>query len=153
MKKSSQIISVFICLSIILSVGIQAQESFQKIKLDRHYSFDSKSKSKVKEVKVEITKGYNYLKIEAKSHIVAGQLKIEIFNPKGEKKGMFDLGDFSKEDEDLTEVSGEISKTFLGPMTGVWKIKIMPKGCAGILNLSTMKDLLTPQMIMDELHK
>lgn len=143
--------SYYIILALLIcSATLMGQDTFQKVSLDRSYSFDSKTKTS--EVEVEITSEFNFLSISARSEISEGKITIEIYNPKGKSVGNYELGDCS-ESENISEIRGRMSKSFPEPINGKWKIKIAAKNCKGRVWLSTNKNLMTHEKMLDVLTK
>lgn len=106
--------------------------------------------SKTKEISVEANKRSNILMISVTCNIEYGSVTIELYDPKGAKKGNLSVESISNEkgtskkrgEENYIyeHVSGKIDKTFPKPLAGKWKIKIIPKNASGHINISSNQD-------------
>lgn len=96
---------------------------------------DSKSQS----VKVMVNQA-NTLFFNVAGNVSAGNVLIEIFNPKGQKEGELSLehrhGSNAKPEPFSGSTSGSLNKIINAPQTGEWVVKIKPKKSKGHLHLS-----------------
>jgi hypothetical protein len=84
------------------------------------------------------------LTIKISSMVVGGELTIEVYDPTGEKFGNYSIGgqnsikaNYGKSDLVKGEsVLGQITKTVEFPITGNWKVLIIPKNAKGSLDIT-----------------
>ena len=83
---------------------------------------------------LNVTEKTSSLGLDINCKVLLGSLKIEIYNPKGEKQGEFAVESQLKEklplnyDESLNRelVEGKIEKIISDPIAGKWIIKLIP---------------------------
>lgn len=95
---------------------------------------DSKSRT----VKLNVTQA-NTLFFNVAGDVSAGNVLIELFNPKGQKEGELSLEhrkSNAKDDVFSGTTSGSLNKVINAPETGEWTIKIKTKKSKGHLHLS-----------------
>jgi len=135
MKKSVKIMSS--CLVVIFALtSLSYGQDEVKIRRTQKLHFDDESKKA--EIKVEVTKEYNYVVFDIQSQLYKGEIKVEIFDPNGDKQGSFTVkaddgtvsGDNTRAE---SSVRGQMAKVFGKPLNGEWKIKADPASAIGDL--------------------
>ncbi len=105
-------------------------------------SIELRGTSDIREIKIEVTdEGCNF-SFDLSGEIQHGSLKIEIFDPKGKKRGSFSTGiqtennlvkpENQKKSNYEERIRGEIMQQ--NASSGVWIIKIIPTNAHGNLN-------------------
>lgn len=97
------------------------------------------------EVTIPISDNKVALSILIASIVWAGELTIEVYDPTGEKLGNYSVGSqnsikTNKTGSDPTKketVTGQITKTVEFPITGNWKVLIIPKNAKGTLDIKS----------------
>jgi hypothetical protein len=157
MKKSLKIFGV-LGTALILSAGVcSAQvagtvtvqgfpiEVKDKVSIQRKALLRFAGESKASEVKIKMTDEYNYLKILINSNFSSGQITVELLDPKGEKRGEYNL----KSNEMIItgsnttvqeEVSGNLQKDFFNPLKGEWIIRAIPVSAEGTINVMIIQE-------------
>lgn len=152
MKKSLKLLSGTILLLFIVSsfsLGQVDQTDFtteRKIQLN---NFSGKKDVKIN-VNKELLKGNEegehldkptfVLNIHISSSIVTGDLSIEIYDPKGIKKGKFSTSAETDKTETVRfreEVNGKINKKINFPMKGDWVVKVVAENTNGVVLISS----------------
>lgn len=129
-------------ISVSLLVMIMAVSSFSFGQVGFSFGQDVTKISKTKQLqfnketeKVEITistsKAFNKLSIQLNAQLLYGEAKFEIVDPKGKTRANFTI----KTDDQNTNVksttitrqaTGNLTKSFINPIIGDWKIRISP---------------------------
>jgi hypothetical protein len=115
------------------------------VSIQRKALLTFKGESKISEVKIKMTDEYNFLKIMISSNFRAGQITVELLDPKGEKRGEYNLksneliitGDNTTIQE---EVSGNLQKDFSNPLKGEWIIRAVPVAAEGTINVMIIQE-------------
>ncbi len=141
MEKKIRIISIMIILLVISSIGLaqeapKANSSQGYSKLERSNSLLFKNESKISEVQVSISDEYNFLSLNIVCSLTAGELLVEVVNPKGEIKGNYTVINNSvitmgKNTESKETVNGQMEKRFRNPSIGNWIVRVKPKNATG----------------------
>ena len=93
--------------------------------------------SKPKQVTVFIKQKTKRLELNISSAVRKGKVKIELYNPKGILKGNFTVG--TQLDSNQNEiVQGNIKKSLKEPLSGNWKIKIIPVVATGDIMIKSV---------------
>jgi hypothetical protein len=116
-----------------------------QISIQRKALLTFKGESKATEVKIKMTDEYNFLKIMISSSFRSGQITVELMDPKGEKRGEYNLksneliitGDNTTIQE---EVSGNMQKDFNNPLKGEWIIRAVPVAAEGTINVMIIQE-------------
>ena len=112
-------------------------------KIVRSRSLELKNESKNTEVKVNVSKEYNYLRINVGCNLRQGEVHIRIFDPSGELKRNLTIktgSNLSKGDNTTIQesVNGEIEKAFRNPTDGDWTIRVEPTDATGNVGIQTI---------------
>ncbi len=147
MEKKIRIISLMIILLMISSIGlaqeapkVNSSQGFSK--LERSNSLLFKNESKISEVQVSISDEFNFLSLQIECTLTAGELLVEILNPKGEIKGNYTVINNSvitkgKNTESKETVNGQMDKRFRNPKVGDWIVRVKPKNATGTVKISS----------------
>ena len=116
-----------------------------QVSIQRKALLTFKGESKATEVKIKMTDEYNFLKIMISSSFRTGQIAVELLDPKGEKRGEYNLksneliitGDNTTIQE---EVSGNMQKDFNNPLKGEWIIRAVPVAAEGTINVMIIQE-------------
>jgi hypothetical protein len=116
----------------------------EDIKISRHRQIEFKNESKSSWTKVSMTDEFNYLVFKIAATLDQGSALIEIFDPKGEKKGGFTVkSDGVKTGPKSTtkeQVRGELVKNFRYPANGDWIIRTKPTDAVGRVDIMILQE-------------
>lgn len=93
--------------------------------------------TKASEILVEVPEGTSKLSLRVEGSIEGGKLAVEVFNPKGERTGHFNLS-AQVESAKKEVANGNFSKSLVNPQIGEWKIKIIPENVNGMIHIESM---------------
>lgn len=148
MEKSIKTIFGFLFVSFLFASVTIAQE---RTSFNLHRKVELKNDSKPKEITIEINEKKCRFNLRIRSTIYAGEVKLEIYDPKGNKQGNFQIGcqveaDFAlnelAEDKTLETVIGSTAKLVEDAMLGDWKVKIFPKNAVGNVMIEFNQDVM-----------
>ena len=128
------------------STGTAATSDREQLQIHRASSLRFENESEKSEVKVNMTGDYNLLLIQIASSFESGKVTLEMIDPKGEKRGSFNL----KTDDPIVVkgknttskemVSGNLNKEFQNPLKGEWIIRAIPVDATGSINISITQE-------------
>ena len=133
MKKSIRKSFGTALLLVALVSGSFAQDYY---KMEGSKLFQLKQESSPSIALINVSEGYNYLKIHVVGIIQTGQIQCEILDPAGEVKRTFNIicSDEVIKGENTgyqSDVKGEMEKAFRNPALGKWEIRVIPKNAVG----------------------
>ena len=136
MKKSIQF---FACLFLFTSV-LQAQQYGQKscsaITLNRTIEFDGSSEAE--NIIIDVSEDTGKMHVGINSTIKSGFLTVELYDPKGNKKGNFSIESQQNTNDKKKEmVCGQMQKHIDDPMKGKWVILLTPSKVKGDVSICT----------------
>jgi len=134
-----------------VSVNLLLGQSNKEIKQIDHTEFtllktiNLNGESDQIEVNIPISNRKIALSLTISSSVWAGELTIEVYDPTGEKLGNYSVGSKKsiQTNKAVTEptkndsVRGQITKSVEFPMTGDWKVLIIPKNAKGTLDIKS----------------
>ena len=132
-------LSTFIFLLVFGVNGFAQQQGqcYNGITMTRNIQFNGSSDSE--QIKVEVSDDTKDLNLNVNGTIKSGYLTVEIFDPKGNKKGNFSIeSQISASDTKKEMVCGQMSKQIKDPMKGNWIIKLTPKNVVGDITINSM---------------
>ncbi len=106
----------------------EIRESFASATTTLDRNFFLEKDSKTEEMIVDIPPKSSKFDLKIFSTVLNGKLTIEIYDPKGTKLGNYTVGLQSNSEKKTT---GRITKYFKQPVSGAWKIKIIPEQATG----------------------
>ncbi|MEO5601548.1 MAG: hypothetical protein ABIR06_11545 [Cyclobacteriaceae bacterium] len=115
-----------------VSVDTSTVRSDTRVTLQREITLDKDSKSE--EVILKIEDDVDRFELIINSKVITGNLKIEVYDPKGNKQGTFSVGT-QLNGEKSERVNGKISKSLKHPQSGNWKVNIFPTKATGIITI------------------
>ena len=151
-KLLCRFLTTFLCLFVITSF-ISGQDA-TTFNLERQIILNGESENI--EILLSVSEQDNTLNLKIQSKIREGELTIEIYDPKNEKKGNYSIGsqvkntqsnsnktDMDKELELLgtligvrkESVQGTITRTIKDPVKGNWVVKIIQKNVKGLVTI------------------
>lgn len=147
MKKSIKVIGILI-LIMVASYSIGWAQEAPTIERQEYTEMESsktlhfKNESKKAEVQIKVTDEFNFLLIEIQGTFKEGETLIELFDPKGIKKGYFTIKTETniskgKNTTVMEMVSGKLAKHYRDPIKGDWLIRISPKMAVGYININS----------------
>ncbi|MBN1926523.1 MAG: gliding motility-associated C-terminal domain-containing protein [Prolixibacteraceae bacterium] len=141
MKTITFILCIFVCLSTTTLSG-QVQKNKvssyknQETKVDLQRNIRLENDSKPEEIIINIEKGARGFELMISSQVKIGKLTIEVFDPNGIKEGTFSVGtQLNSEKQEIA--NGNIRKSFTEPLSGNWKVKIIPTKATGNIRIQT----------------
>lgn len=105
-----------------------------RVNLERKISLESNSKSE--DIILNIEENFDRFELVINSSVTAGDLKIEVYDPKGKNQGIFSVGT-QLNGEKLERVNGNINKSLKDPQSGHWKVSILPTKATGTITIQT----------------
>ena len=110
------------------------KDSWTKVNLQRTIQLEGDSKSV--EVLINIQSNVQRFEFSINSSVHSGKLTIEVYDPKGTKRGNFTIG--TQLNSELEETAnGDIRKSLFEPHSGDWKVKIIPTKASGTIRIRT----------------
>jgi hypothetical protein len=85
---------------------------------------------------LNIEEDVDRLELVINSSLTAGNLKIDVYDPKGNNQGTFSVGTQLNADK-LERVNGNIKKSLKDPQSGNWKVSITPREVTGTITIQT----------------
>ncbi len=115
-------------------------EEYTEMESSKTLQFNNESNPA--EVKIPVTNDFNLLIIEVHGTFQRGETLVELFDPKGNKKGFFTIkteSSISKGSNTavMEKVSGKLAKHYRDPASGDWLIKISPDKAVGYIKINT----------------
>ncbi len=115
------------------ALQIELEKNYEQ-KLDTNISLDKEAE--VKEIPLELEREVHALFWNVSSGISSGIISIELYDPNGVKQGDFSLNGPSRtRDRPHKDVHGSMNKQFKKPLTGQWKIRIIPRDAKGFVSI------------------
>jgi hypothetical protein len=140
MRNKAIYLSICVSLTTVAGWGQQSDQvnvgssKFQtRVDLHREIKLDNTSESE--DIILNIDVGVDRLEVIISSIITSGNLKIELFDPKGASQGTFSVG--TQLAKKIERVKGNINKSLNDPQAGVWKVTVVPKYATGNLVIQT----------------
>lgn len=105
-----------------------------KVEVEREIRLERNSKSE--DVILSIERGVDRFELVINTSVTAGNLKIKVYDPRGNSQGTFSIGkELSAEKSERVQQS--IRKSLEHPQSGDWKVSIMPVDVTGTVTIST----------------
>lgn len=128
MKKSIQLL-VFIC-----AIVLYGQQSFAQdctsVNTSRNIELDGSSERE--EIKLNVAEDVKHLHLFINSTISTGFLTVEIYDPKGKKRGYYTVESQMNSNAKKKEtVCGQMQKQISDPIKGDWVVRLIPKNVKG----------------------
>lgn len=141
----NQIVCLAVCVSLSFATWGQQPEtkvpaqapsakSDTKVSLQRNIKLERDSKSE--EVILPIEDDVDVFKLIVTSSVTAGNLKIEVYDPEGNRQGTYSVGT-QLNARKPEHVNGNINKALKDPQTGNWKVNIVPAEATGTVTIQT----------------
>ncbi|WP_299116638.1 hypothetical protein [uncultured Winogradskyella sp.] len=135
MKKSIQL---FLCL-FLFSALIQAQQrqldSCNSTSTNRTIQFDGSSEQQA--IIIDVSKDTNKMHVSINSTVKSGYLTVELYDPKGNKKGNFSIESQVNTSEKKEQVCGQMQKHIEDPVNGKWTVLLVPNKVIGDVSICT----------------
>ncbi len=120
---------------ILSSKKSSSEKSISRLRLQETHKIDEKSKTEEK-VFININEKKQNLHLMISGELSQGEMTIEIYDPKGIKRGNFTVG--SPDKTHKVFVKGNFAKTIHDPQQGKWKIKTIPKKAKGTVKMQSI---------------
>ncbi|MFC2120707.1 hypothetical protein ACFLTI_03840 [Bacteroidota bacterium] len=157
MKKTIKLLSGTLILLFVFSSFTIGQTNETDFTTRRKISFHNNSETREVKINVDkdlisgdegidpgILKPTFTLNINIIGEINSGKISIEIYDPKGVKKGKFSITAEKPDPDNKTymrdQVSGKIDKKISQPLKGDWLIKIIPEKAGGDVVISSSQN-------------
>jgi hypothetical protein len=150
MKNLFQVFSGTLLILCLSANSVSGQTNKQTGQIDRtefnlHKSISFNGENEKIEILIQVSESNNVLKLMISSIVFSGELTIEVFDPTGEEQGKYSVGSQNSlkttgktyNPTQNETVSGKISKLVESPITGDWKIIVIPKNVKGSLNIDS----------------
>ena len=108
--------------------GLMAQD-YSKVEGGNQLQF-SEQKSEVASFEIDVTEGYNYLKILVKAKVTNGNLLCEILDPKGKVIREINIetsANTGNHNNFSSMMVGEMQKSIRMPEKGKWMVRLSPE--------------------------
>jgi hypothetical protein len=108
--------------------GLMAQD-YSKVEGENQLQFNEQ-KSKVAFFTIDVTEGYNYLKILVKAQVQEGNLLCEILDPEGKlirEINIVTSANTGKHNNFSSMMKGEMQKSIRMPEKGNWMVRLSPE--------------------------
>jgi hypothetical protein len=130
MKNLKRTIPITSLLFLLLAISTFGQANQKRLSIQTDVSFNGQSEAT--DLKFPVLQIAN-LNMNIESHIIQGELTIELYDPQGEKQGNFTIGSptFSSKES----VRGSLSKRITNPAKGDWIVKFIPKNASGAIEI------------------
>jgi len=92
--------------------------------------------SKIEKVNVDILEETIHFSFSISCNTRAGVVKVEIYNPKGEKVDNITVKNLIKKASLVENVNGQLNKKIKYPDKGIWVIKIIPNNSIASISIS-----------------
>ena len=92
-------------------------------------------KSVVQEISVEVEPNTNGLQLNINCRLDYGKVILELYDPKGKRRGKLSLGGSSTQ-QNPQEEEGKLESSFYDPLAGAWIIKVTPTLASGSVSLN-----------------
>ncbi len=130
---NKQVFSI-ICF-LVISFSSLAQESESAFELRRTILLEQDSNPE--EVILTMPENTKRFRLQIGSTISDGELTIEFYDPNGKKQGNFTVGTQMKS-EKREIVKGNIHKSWQEPLSGDWRVRIIPFETTGEINIESV---------------
>ncbi|KAA3618362.1 MAG: hypothetical protein DWP94_14580 [Flavobacterium sp.] len=132
MKKSIQLL-VFIFAIVMCTQATFAQDC-TSVNTSRDIELDGSSERE--EIKLNVDADVKQLHLFINSTISTGFLTVEIYDPKGKKRGYYTVESQTKSNAKKKEtVCGQLQKQISDPMKGDWVVRLIPKNVKGKISI------------------
>jgi len=127
---------------LLISISTFAQKKEVKIRVPSESNLLLERQIRLKDhnqketITVEVENDIYKINFNVQTRLVGGKMKIDIYNPDGEREGTFSVS--TQLSETVSEVAmGQLNKEIFEPQPGIWKIVIDPKKANAEISLST----------------
>ncbi|WP_299114507.1 hypothetical protein [uncultured Winogradskyella sp.] len=121
-----------------LGVFAQSQSTHQCNSTTSNRNIELEGSSDTENIKIEVDKDVNKIHIGVSSTIKSGYLTVEVYDPKGNKKGNFSVESQIKPGDKKKElVCGQMQKQIDEPIEGTWIVKLIPRDAVGTISIHT----------------
>lgn len=138
--KAYFIISVFIFSFTAFGQSQENKDSSSKsseTKFELQRTIKLEKDSKTEEVIIPIKQKTQKFELMINSSVTIGKLKIELYDPNDIKQGNFTVGtQLNSEKKEI--VNGHIQKSLKEPLSGNWKVKIIPTDATGSVKIQIL---------------
>jgi len=138
--KAYFIISVFIFSFTAFGQSQEIKDSSSKsseTKFELQRTIKLEKDSKTEEVIIPIKQKTQKFELMINSSVTIGKLKIELYDPNDIKQGNFTVGtQLNSEKKEI--VNGNIQKSLKEPLSGNWKVKIIPTDATGSVKIQIL---------------
>ena len=109
----------------------------QEAAMDLHRTIELDNDSKPAEITLSIKPGERSFDLSIFTMVSEGKLAIEVYDPNKTKQGSFTVG--TQLDAGKKElVRGNLEKSWIEPIGGDWKVKIIPSYATGRIEIHTL---------------
>lgn len=115
-------------------------QDFTTLKGENQLQF-SPQNSKEATFNIDVTEGYNYLKIQVKAMVQKGNLLCEILDPKGKvvREIKIETSENTGNHQNYnSQMKGEMQKSFRMPDKGIWKVRLSPDKSVAFVTVEHM---------------
>ena len=135
MKKSIQLFACLFLFATLLQAQQQSQHSCNAVSLNRTIQFDGSSDQE--NIVIDVSKNTSKMHVSINSTVKSGYLTVELYDPKGNKKGNFSIESQVNSSQKKEQVCGQMQKHIDDPIKGKWVIKLVPNKVIGDVSICT----------------
>lgn len=154
MKKTILTYSVMVLCFLSSTNSLRGQEYisppfFRQLKLS--------GETDVKEITMPLRDSLDYISFKITSVLKSGEIKVELYDPAGEKHGFFILsGSLNPVDKNedifvrkktyISDATGNLLRTIKNPTRGLWKAKVISTNAFGVINFEFSREMTVFKM-------
>ena len=161
MKKSILTFSIMAVCFLLSNYFLLGQENISPLS---HKQLILTGETDIKEITMPLRDSSDYISFKITSLIKSGELKVELFDPTGEKHGYFTLaGELSATNKNkeisgkiyikneekpvhgkiyTSDASGYLLRTIKNPPRGLWKARITSNNAVGVINFEFIREVV-----------
>lgn len=135
MKKSIQLFTFLFLFTSVVVAQQNSQQSCNATSLNRTINFDGSSDQE--NIAIDVSEDNKTMHVGINSTVNSGYLTVELYDPKGNKKGNFSIESQLNNDKKKERVCGQMQKHIDDPMKGKWIVKLIPNKVVGDVSICT----------------
>ena len=135
MKKTFKLFACLFLFTAIVNAQQFSQKSCNAVCKTRTIELDDSSDKET--ITVDVSEDVNKMHLNINSNVKSGYLTVELYDPKGNKKGNFSIESQSKSSKTKEQVCGQMQKYIEDPIEGKWTVVLVPKKVVGNVSICT----------------
>ncbi len=135
MKKSIYLLVYLFLFTSVCQAQIHNQHSCNAVSLNRTIELNGSSDQE--SIIIDVPKGTSKMHVSINSIIKSGYLTVELYDPKGNKKGNFSIESQLNSTKKKDQVCGQMQKHIEDPLKGKWIVLLVPNKVIGDISICT----------------